>query len=228
MNILTITGWGQKAAALDSFASKFGNVTNLPYVNYTGIEEVFSRVQGMNKHFDIIIGWSLGAQIAVRIVAANIIKPKLLVLIAPPFQYIKDKHIKSGISHIAMNAFSHTYAMFPSNTLRRFGVMVCQNDSHAMDIIATMDDVKEHHHGWVRWLDELAHFSCRTINFSGFPRTLIFHGDGDVVTNVEQGMVFNKMIENSKLAVFTNCGHAPHLHNPKFAAKEITDELNKL
>ena len=227
MNILTITGWGQKLDSLDQFASKFGKVKNLPYVNYKDFDEVVVRAKKFAKETDIIIGWSLGAQIAVRLVERKVLKPRLLVLLAPPFQYVSSNEISSGINHFLFYAFQQAYSAFPSNTLRKFGVLVCQNDDHAMSIIETMDDDMTHHNGWIKWLEELGNFSCTNLNYSKFPKTLIFHGDGDAVTNLEQGKMFKKHIHGSKLYVIKKCGHAPHLHDPDFIGNKIKEALKK-
>ena len=228
MDVVTITGWGQKVDALDNFASSFGKVRNIDYINLPGAEKFFAELKKYNKKCDILIGWSLGAQLAARAITANIVNPKLLVLIAPPYQYVRGGKIKSGVHPFAFSFFKHAYEAFPGNTMREFGALVCQNDDHAMDIIATMDDDNTHHKGWIHWLGELEKFSCTSLDFSGFPRTLIFHGDGDEVTDAEQGKIFHKKIKNSRIEILKHCGHAPHLHDPEFVIKVIKDELKKL
>lgn len=226
MDIITITGWGQKTDALDVFASQFGSVTNIPYVSYKSIEELYSKSKDLTC--DLLIGWSLGGQLASRVVAAEILKPKLLVLLAPSFQYVKGGDINEGTHSLAFHTFRTAYATFPSNSLREFGALVCQNDDHAMDIIATMDDDMSNHKDWIRWLDELGKFSCLNLDFSKFPRALIFHGEGDAVTPYQQGNMFHEAIKDSRFELIENCGHAPHLHDPDFLAEIIGEELNGL
>jgi pimeloyl-ACP methyl ester carboxylesterase len=224
MKIITITGWGQKENALDEFASGLGEVTNIPYVNYSGIKELYKKIDQIEE-CDLLIGWSLGAQLATRLVADGKLSPKLLVLLAPPFQYVSDDNIKDGIHPFAFSTFKAAYSAFPSNTIRKFGIMVCQNDDHAMSIIETMDDNKNHHKSWIKWLDVLAGFSCNNINFEKFPHTVIFHGDGDTITPVTQGKLFHEAIKDSRLEILEHCGHAPHLHAPDYVSKVIKEEL---
>jgi pimeloyl-ACP methyl ester carboxylesterase len=60
------------------------------------------------------------------------------------------------------------------------------------------------------------------------PRTLYFHGAGDMITHVSQVEYFRERFKNLRLEIFKNCGHAPHLSNPEGLKKIIVEEIAQL
>jgi pimeloyl-[acyl-carrier protein] methyl ester esterase len=75
------------------------------------------------------------------------------------------------------------------------------------------------------WLKELERFSCFDVNFSETPRTLYFHGAGDMIVHVSQAEYFRERIKNFRLEIFNNCGHAPHLSDLDRFRKVICEEV---
>jgi pimeloyl-ACP methyl ester carboxylesterase len=57
------------------------------------------------------------------------------------------------------------------------------------------------------------------------PRTLYFHGAGDMIVHVSQSEYFQRNIKNFRLEIFKNCGHAPHLSDAERIKKIIVEEI---
>ncbi len=53
-------------------------------------------------------------------------------------------------------------------------------------------------------------------------RTLIIWGEKDKITPLSDAELMNKKIQNSKLEILKNTGHAPYLENPEILANKIT------
>lgn len=210
MDSITLTGWGQQYDSLHILAP---DATAINYTPCDGIEPLFQLLQEKHQHCSIAIGWSLGAQLLVRAVAENILQPKLLVLLAPPFQYVASKAVPSGTNPLVFKTFATAFKHSPEGTLKQFAKLMGLHDSNKQTMFDTLDTDPSHHNDWVRWLDILQEFSCNRINFTHFPRTLIIHGDHDTITHVEQSRLFAKHIPNAQLEIFHHCGHAPHLHD---------------
>lgn len=234
--ILCLSGWGQKFDSLESifdpiFLSKipqFGEVYSINYSEFSDAEKFFAKVAEQNQNPEIVIGWSLGGQLAIRLIEKRILNPKLLILLAPPFQMVKDSRIMAGMSQTTFDEFYKNFADAPTQTLKQFSILTAMNDRNASAIARTLDINNDNFEQLKFWLEELARFSCFNVNFENFPRTLYFHGAGDMIVHVSQADYFKERIKNLRLEIFKNCGHAPHLSDLEKIQKIILEEALKI
>jgi pimeloyl-[acyl-carrier protein] methyl ester esterase len=191
-------GWAEKLKSPILPNSRF-----LVYRKSSNYQEFSRRIK--KQKCNALIGWSLGAQIAIRLASEDIIRPRLLVLIAPPFQFISSKKYPCSISKVAFKCFKIILEASPKQTLMRFAKL-SNNLAMAQMDLANISS-------WMPWLKELGDFSCDHIDFSNFPKTLIIHGNKDRIVSHKQSQLLNKLIPDSNLHIFKDCGHAPHMHN---------------
>ena len=102
------------------------------------------------------------------------------------------------------------------------------NDLHAAEIARTLDINDKNFAQLKFWLEELARFSCFDLDFSNMPRTLYFHGAGDMIVHVSQSEYFAERIKNFRLEIFKNCGLAPHLSDIEKLRKILREEFKNL
>ena len=229
MKALCFNGWGQIYNSLDFVIPKeLKPITHVNYSQHSSYKLLVEYLQDQKAKADVIIGWSLGGQIAVRLIRDGVLKPKLLILMAAPYQFVADKNVTSGMNSLAFLAFKNAFSLLPSSTLQRFAFMVGHNDSHMKQIVDDLGIDQENFIAWSKWLDEIKDFSCHKVDFRHFPRTVIIHGDGDTVVNVQQASLFSEKIKNSRLEIMKLSGHAPHLHDPALVKKIIKEELKKI
>lgn len=227
--ILCISGWGQK---FDSLEFIFNDpvfdpffVSSLDYSRFDDVEKFFDFVRDDGNDPEIVIGWSLGGQLAVRLIEKQILKPKLLILIAPPFQLVKDARIQAGMGPEAFKKFHDNFADAPDQALKQFSILTAMNDRNASDIARSLDVNDKNFAQLVYWLDELARFSCFDVDFSNMPRTLYFHGAGDMIVPAIQAQYFKERIANFQAKVFLKCGHAPQLSDVGSVRRIIAEEI---
>ncbi len=228
--ILCLTGWGQKFDSLENifnepFFAPF-SVVSCDYLKLSNFAEVIAADEIVKNDADIVVGWSLGGQLAVRLIEKKILTPKLLVLIAPPFQMLKDANIQAGMSIEVYNQFYQNFVQAPDATLKQFVILTAMNDKNAKEIAKTIDINKENFAQLKFWLEELKRFSCFNVDFSNMPKTLYFHGAGDMIVHVSQAEYFKKNIKNFDIEILKNCGHAPHLSDIELVRKKIRDAVN--
>lgn len=230
--IICLTGWGQKPDSLEFIFSdpRFSSysISSVDYSRFGDVDEFFPDVAARNLNPDILIGWSLGGQLALRLINKNICKPQLLILIAPPFQMVKDSRIRSGMALSTFDEFRQKFAEAPSDTLKQFAILMAMNDRHATEIAASLDINKKNSAQFLYWLDELKRFSCFDLDFSNMPRTLYFHGAGDMIVHVSQADYFKERIKNFHLEIFKQCGHAPQLSDLHKMRSIILQEIAKI
>ncbi len=222
-NIITISGWGQAHDALAEVVPS--GATHLDYSNFKTADEFFESIRGQNP--DVVVGWSLGGQLALRALSEGIITAKALVLLATPYQFVASKDIKCGMDRDTFNKFYTNFENDPVKTIKRFMTLISLNDTHLHDILTKLRHSTSTDHAvrWRVWLDELENFSCNAIDFSQIPKTYAVHGRDDTLVDITQTSLFKSLIKDYKLEVFDSCGHAPHLHDVARVAEIIKSAL---
>ncbi len=217
LTILSLAGWAQKPSSLNSLlSSSFPNhqIINFDYTQFSNVEDCFLALKNLNIKPQIIAGWSLGGQIAVRLIAEKVFTPEFLILFAAPFQFVKTPEIGAAMPEASFNNFRNNFATNSIETLEKFSLLMMLGSSQrAKELTDNLYLNEENHANLLFWLDELKRFSCYNINFSNFPKTLIIQGEGDMVVNVLQAKILAEKIADSSLKILANCGHCPHISN---------------
>jgi pimeloyl-[acyl-carrier protein] methyl ester esterase len=215
-SILCLSGWAQKHNSLEvifnypRFSGDEYSLKSLDYSVFKSSESLFDEfAKYQNCH--IAIGWSMGGQLLLRSIASQIIKPKMLILIAPPFQMLKDQRINSGMPKELYQKVQLALQQNSATFLRDFLALVAKNDRNAKEIIEDLAVNEDNFHNLKYWYEVLCDFSCFDLDFNNFPPTLYFHGQGDAVVHISQKDYFSSRIKNFKEIIFDKCGHAPHI-----------------
>lgn len=199
MRTVALSGWGQPH---DALAGVVPDAVHLDYAHAANVDEVF-RMLKMHEP-ERIIGWSLGGQLAVRAVAAGVVKPKQLFLIAVPYQFKANAK------------FEQNYARNPARTLEKAWALIHHEDSKSEYIKDTLSGFNKDavlQKDWLRWLRLLMHYNCDNLELSTFPATTLLQGDKDVVVEPEQSERFANKIPHARKVLWVGCGHAPHFHD---------------
>jgi pimeloyl-[acyl-carrier protein] methyl ester esterase len=221
--IITLSGWGM---AHDSLA----NVTpegaiHIDYSNFANAADFLQSVDGLEP--DVLVGWSQGGQLALRAISEGALKPRSLVLLATPYQFVANKEIKCGMDPDSFNLFYNHFESDPVKTIKRFLTLISLNDKNIHEILKKLreslnaDNIMR----WFYWLGELEGFSCNFIDFTKVPKTFAVHGRDDTIVDFTQTSLFKSLIPNYHLEVFDACGHAPHLHNEQMVREIIKSAL---
>jgi len=151
------------------------------------------------------------------------LKPRKLVLISAPFQFVKTPEIPIGMPRDLFDKFRDNYERNPLQTMSKAWELIHKDDTIAASVrdhLAKHDKQIVIGKNWLGWLDILGDFTCEGLHLADFPPTIIIHGDRDLVVYPEQSAYFSKAIPHAKLMMISGCGHAPHWHN--------TDAVRKL
>lgn len=216
VSILCLSGWAQKHNSLETifnyprFSSHEYRLNSLDYSAFNSLDSLFD---GFIKYQNcrIAIGWSMGGQLLLRSIASQIIKPKILILIAPPFQMLKDQRINSGMPKELYRKVQLALQQNSAFFLRDFLALIAKNDRNASEIIKDLAVSEDNFSNLKYWYEVLCDFSCFELDFNNIPPTLYFHGQGDAVVHISQKNYFASKIKNFKEIIFDKCGHAPHI-----------------
>lgn len=218
MTILTLSGWGQPHDALHEAAPEARHIEYAHLRSGDGVLRILQSHAGVRT----LVGWSLGGQLAVQAVARGIVRPARLVLIATPYRFLQKSGRPPGMGRATFDLFRGNYARDAQRTLNKSYALIAHADTQAERVNAHLNASRARlpAHDWLPWLDLLAASDGDGLDFSGFPETLLVHGDRDAVVGIEHAHAFLARLPRAGLHVFEGCGHAPHWHDTQ-RLKEI-------
>ena len=224
MSTMALSGWGQPH---DSLAAIAPDATHIDYAQHE-LAEALGLIAHEGSTHDTVIGWSLGGQLAVRAIAAGMLRPKRLVLITVPFQFVQTPERAIGMKRDLYDKFRGNYARNSARTLDKAWELIAKGDEKEETVRAYMakgskEDTQTRK--WLYWLDALDGFSCEELNFSDFPPTLLINGTGDAVVEHAQQSQFASRILGAKSITVQGAGHAPHWHDSAQLQEWIKDHV---
>lgn len=135
--ILLITGWGGGAELLkplhDALEQKGYLVERINIFNALDNEVLQQHVE-LAVNFDVIVGWSLGGQLAtilVNQIQQQYTEQKLLITLASNPCFVAQDDWMTAMPVETFMQFKQAFEQDAITTLKRFGLLVCQGASSA-------------------------------------------------------------------------------------------------
>jgi len=239
-NIIFLHGWGQSVQVWHQQIRYFTPRTRVYAVNLPGhggasdipqeqwishlAQEIRHHINTHN-HPTILVGWSLGGQIALKIHAhLSNLAGLALVSTTPTFRQQHDW--KYGCSHEVWQGFSQGAAQQDPKLMRRFFQMMLHGDKLSRKEIQTLSQkaidkrTPPTFQGLQTGLSFLSNLDLRDELPDISLPTLVLHGAQDVIVPAQAGQYLAEQISHANLHVFEDCGHAPFLtHHVAFNQK---------
>jgi pimeloyl-ACP methyl ester carboxylesterase len=205
--ITTLSGWGQKPDFISKKIPELKEckVKNLDYLSFPSQELFLNSIN--NQKSDILIGWSLGGQIAIKLVEKKIIEPQLLILLSTPCDFLSPIN---GINPTIYQSFKDVAKKNPKKLLRKFHLMMLQGDTRFHELkrcVSYYDKNLEY------WLDELIKFSAKDMDFTDFCKTELIYGKNDEIVNCQQAVEIKNLISGSNLIILPDRSHFYYSNN---------------
>jgi len=226
--ILCLNGWGQEPKTLENaFKEVFkdADISTIDYLDTSLFFKDLSKTKILTD-YDIVIGWSYGSQQAIKLIKSGL-KTKLLILIAPIFQFVENETNKVGITKNMFDGFLAGFNNNPEATMQALVQMSAIGDENAnlvLEKMKTQDLNVLSCYALEQQLLRLKDFSCFDVNFKKFPKTICFSGRKDTVVASCQTKLFAERIKDFELHIIENCGHAPHFSH----MEEIKERLKNV
>jgi pimeloyl-ACP methyl ester carboxylesterase len=198
--ILCLNGWGQEPKTLENAFKEVFKDDDISTIDYLDT-------------YDVVIGWSYGSQLAIKKIETGFLRTKLLILIAPIFQFVENETNKVGITKNMFDGFLAGFNNNPEATMQALVQMSAIGDENANLVLKkmkTQDLNVLSCYALEKQLLRLKDFSCFDVNFKKFPKTICFSGRKDTVVASCQTKLFAERIKDFELHIIENCGHAPH------------------
>jgi pimeloyl-ACP methyl ester carboxylesterase len=227
--ILCLNGWGQEPKTLENAFKEVFKDAEFETHDYVANKDsdggLFPKDYEGCKEYDITIAWSLGTHCAINLIQKKLLRTKLLLILAPIFQFVENETNKVGMPKEMFYSFFNGFIKYPETTMQHLVAMSASGDENA-DLVFDKMKIQDlnvlSNYALERQLLHLKDFSCFDVNFKKFPKTICFTGANDEVVASSQAKLFAERIKDLELHNFDNCGHAPHFSH----MEEIKEVLN--
>ncbi|NNH88607.1 hydrolase [Acinetobacter terrae] len=131
-HILLITGWGGGTKLLNplkqTLQQQCGQVELINIFNAFD-EQILQQHVELAKQFDVIVGWSLGGQLAALLVdqiEQQYAERKVLITLASNPCFVANDAWQTAMARLTFQQFKQSFEQDAIATLKKFGYMVCQ------------------------------------------------------------------------------------------------------
>lgn len=221
-----ITGWGAVAAAWDDVLARLDVFQEVRVINwYDCLDEPAGLPRGAFEKDQavLLVGWSLGALIALEAAAANAPRVAGLVLLSSTARLTADEGYagvqRDVLISMKMRLVSNrTWLMhdFLSEALRprrdeRLVAALCE-ECGSIETDTLVDG-----------LSFLQEKDLRTLAASVDAKTLLIHGDADRIVPPEHGVWLAENLPRARMVSLEGVGHAPPLVDADRVARLIAE-----
>jgi len=177
---------------------------------------------------DVLLGWSLGAMLALGAVAAGA-RPRALVLIGASPRFVASADWPHGLNASTVDAFTAGITAQPARTMKRFLALQMLGDSQRSSAQTLLETALETDSAKLSpALSALTRADLRTCSATIDIPTLLLHGDSDALMPLPAAHWLVAQLPRARLQAFPQCGHAPHVTHASAVALATMEFLRTL
>lgn len=235
--LVLLHGWGTHPVIWEPLLEFFPGARALALPGYAGSEpahDLQAMAQKLAAELEagsVLVGWSQGGQLAVRLVLDFPEKVSALVLIAATPCFVERDDWPHGIAAEVFGQFAASLAEDYAGTLRRFLSLQAQGSSDMREVLAglrrkLLDQPGPQAGTLEAGLDILQTADLRAdMKSLALPLTLI-HGVGDRLAPVAAARWLAQALPGARLHEIEGAAHAPFLSHPREVAQIIEGALH--
>jgi len=233
--LVFLPGWcvgrGPELAAVDALK---GTILDLPgYRDAPLIADFDAAADDLAARLQprtYLVGWSLGAQMALAIAARAPEKVSKLVLIAGTVSFVQRDGWPHAMPPEMLAEFATNVATDIEAILPRFVGGFNRGDARAKEVTRTLLDLADPLPpaatlatglGWLRDVD------LRPLAPLVEAPTLLVHGANDPLMPLAAAEALAALIPGARLAIFADCAHAPFISRPEEFLERVQAFLNE-
>jgi pimeloyl-[acyl-carrier protein] methyl ester esterase len=175
-----------------------------------------------------VLGWSLGATLAMRFALDQPDRVRRLVLVGATPRFLAGPDWNSGMAPDVLEAFAAGLAADYRRTVQDFLTLQMRGDAHGATALKNLR-ARVFEHGAPSpealrsGLAVLADTDLRPHLGRLHAPALVLSGDRDRLTPADAGRYLAQALHHARFHAFSRCGHAPFLTHPA----EFTDQLQR-
>ena len=210
-----------------------GQIFDLPgYGNAPLITDFYAAADDIALRLEtgtILIGWSLGAQLAIAIAARAPQKVGKLVLIAGTVSFVQREGWPYAMPPALLADFASGVAADIEAMLPRFVGGFNRGDTRAKAVtleLLKLADPRPPSASLATGLNWLRDVDLRPLASQIKAPTLLMHGANDPLMPLAAAEALAALIPGAELAVFAECAHAPFLSQPEAFNARLSTFIN--
>lgn len=228
--LVFIHGWASDATCWQAILPALNKHFDIVVINLPGFggSDILKScalddwLQALLSHLPergIYIGWSLGGMLATALAGQHSDRVEALVTIASNARFVRAQGWPAAMPAKVERGFYQNFIDAPERTLKTFAALEAQGDADeraALKLLrAQQKNVSPVNDGWGAALQLLALIDNRqSLGKISQPSLHIF-GDSDALVPASCALAIKRLNENARVEVLEECGHAPHLTQPK-------------
>ncbi|MCT4633485.1 MAG: alpha/beta hydrolase [Firmicutes bacterium] len=228
IDIIIISGWGDDGSLWENTINEFSSSYKTHFIDIN-IEGNFEKqLEKVNNYIDdkkiikpIILAWSMGSILAIRL--ASKVDISALVLIGATGSFVKRKEKGSSWSKKDVEIMKNNLLRNKNKQMRNFMKLSGAYGDILKDY-ADLKTVEELISGLDVLIDTNVIQDAKKIKCS----TLLIHGEKDKIVPLEKGKELSSIIEGSKLIIYENCGHIPFWDEEERFIFDLVDFISNL
>ncbi|MBM3618216.1 MAG: alpha/beta fold hydrolase, partial [Alphaproteobacteria bacterium] len=186
MRVLAFSGWAQSADALKDVLPDGAH--SFDYGAFPTVVTCFDALRSEKP--DVVIGWSLGGQVALRAITDGVISPRKIILLSTHYQAAKSEEIQDAAPPESLVKLLDDYIADRAAMLKPFYLTCAYGDSAQRAVMKGMQAASAEGENWLYWLEELVAFSCETLDYDKIPPATLIYGEADCIVPVSQAHRF--------------------------------------
>lgn len=231
-SLVLLHGWGTHPVIWEPLLEYFSDAQTLPLPGYAesatafGLEEMAERIASQLEDGTLLVGWSLGAQVAAQAAQASPGKVSGLILIAATPCFVNRPDWPHGVAAEVFGQFAASLAQDYAGTIRRFLSLQAQGSSEMREVLSQLrrrllDQPRPADGVLEAGLEILQSADLReSLPGLNMPLTLI-HGTGDKLAPLAAARWMADAMPRVRLHEIQGAGHAPFLSHPRQVADII-------
>lgn len=232
--MIFLHGWGTHPVIWAPLQERFPDSRALPLPGYAGaagaetLDEMASQIAGQIQASTVLVGWSLGSLVAMRIAIDTPHKVSRLVLIGATPCFVAREDWPHGVADEMFAQFSRSLAEDYAGTIRRFLSLQAQGSDAVRRVLSELrqrllDQPRPAAGALEAGLSVLRGTDLReAAGRLCMPATLI-HGLGDKLAPVGAARWLSQVMPDAALHEIRGAGHAPFLSHVREVAGIIAN-----
>lgn len=232
MKLVLLHGWGTHPLIWEPMLEFFPGARALPLPGYAGsepagtLEAMAADLAAQLEADTVLVGWSLGGQVAARIALDWPEQVSKLILVSATPCFVNRADWPHGVAAEVFDEFAASLAQDYAGTIRRFLSLQAQGSSEMREVLAQLrrrllDQARPAGGVLEAGLEILQGADLReSLPKLAKPLTLI-HGSGDKLAPLAAARWLSSAIPGARLHEIEGAGHAPFLSHPRQVAEII-------
>lgn len=229
MKLIFLHGWGYTPAIWDALRTELTEFESLAPALHApdgSLEDWADALAPTLPDGSLLVGWSLGAQLASALASRHPARFKGAFLIGFSPKFVADDQWRSGLDAKTFSHFSASFRSAPAKTLKRFLALQILGDANRAGLLTLLERALSDPEKAVsldKGLAMLEHTDLRDLTWPlDFPVYLL-HGEQDALMPCAAAQWMATQHPQWQLEILADAGHAPCFGQPRELAGRLRE-----